>query len=276
MKNAIQLKAQIRNLSKEYKITAQVILQNYMMERLLERITVSPYHSKFVLKGGMLIASMVGLTSRSTMDLDATMQDFDLTEKNIKTAFTEISSIEIDDGIKFSLGKIEEIRESDPYGGFRVYINGSYDTTKTLVKVDLSTGDKITPRAVPYDFKLLMQPRSILIFSYNLETILAEKLETILTRGVLNTRPRDFYDIFVLRQRKIDYPLLSKAVTATSKWRGAESNLANSDATLSTIREDQIMQERWKRYCNDFDYAKGINFHEVIERVAYLLKTISA
>ena len=214
MRNAMQLKAKIRNISREKRISAQVILQNYMMERLLERVSSSPYKASFILKGGMLISAMIGLESRTTMDIDATIRNRPLTVENIKRIFNEILVLDINDGVSFRLKWINEIRENDMYSGFRISMDCFYDTLTVPIKVDLTSGDRITPHAIEYKYKLLMEERWISIYSYNLETILAEKIETVLFRGILNTRSKDFYDIYKLSKLRgigIDYSLCKKS-----------------------------------------------------------------
>ncbi len=181
MKNAMQLKAIIKNLSKEKHISPQLVLQNAMMERLLERISVSNYHDNFILKGGFLIAAIVGLDTRATMDMDATIKDLQVTKDRILDMFEEICNIPLNDDIEFTVLGIEEIRESDEYEGFRVSLTANYAPMAVPLKVDITTGDKITPREMKFTYKLLLEERSISVLAYNLETILAEKLETVIS-----------------------------------------------------------------------------------------------
>lgn len=277
MRRAMQLKAKIRNLAQEKRLPAQVILQNYMLERLLERIALSPYQSMIILKGGMLIASMVGIESRSTMDMDATIKNFTLTEHHIRTMFEQILGIKLDDEVMFQLLRIDEIRETDAYSGYRLSLEGVYDTVNVPLKIDLSTGDRITPEAIQYDFKLLFEQRTIPIWSYNIETVLAEKMETIITRGILNTRLRDFYDVYILSKLetiKFDQSLYSEAVAATIERRGSSGVTSKVETVIKTIRNDITMQDRWLKYQREFEYARGITFNEtldVIERLALFI-----
>ena len=198
MKNAMQLKAIIKKMAKDKKISAQLVLQNYMLERLLERVSLSRFRDHFILKGGFLIAAMVGLDTRATMDMDATIKGYPVDEKTIRAMFEEICTIEIPDDITFTFRSIGEIREGDEYTGYRVALTADFPPMAVPLKLDITTGDKITPKEIEYSFKLLMEDRSISILAYNLETILAEKLETVVSRGDQNTRPRDYYDIYVL------------------------------------------------------------------------------
>lgn len=196
IKTARQLKDLIRNLSREKSADAQLLMRNYMMERFLERISLSEYRDKFILKGGMLVAAMVGLDARSTMDLDATVKGANVNVEDIENLISAIVSVPIDDGVKFQLKSISEIMDEAEYPGIRVSMTTTFDGVVTPLKIDISTGDAITPREVRYSFKLMLENRSIDIWAYNLETVLAEKLETIITRTTTNTRMRDFYDIY--------------------------------------------------------------------------------
>ena len=266
----MQLKAKIRNISREKRISAQVVLQNYMMERLLERVSSSLYKSSFILKGGMLISAMIGLESRTTMDIDATIKNYPLTVENIQRIFNEILALDINDGVSFRLKWINEIRENDLYSGFRISMDCFYDTLTVPIKVDLTSGDRITPHAIEYKYKLLMEERWISIYSYNLETILAEKIETVLFRGILNTRSRDFYDIYKLsklRGIEIDYSLCKKALIATMERRKSINLLSNSENIVDFIRRDRFILERWAKYQREFNYVNQISFAEVMDEI---------
>ena len=200
IKTARQLKDLIRNLSRKKSADAQLLMRNYMMERFLERISLSEYRDKFILKGGMLVAAMVGLDARSTMDLDATVKGANVNVEDIENLISAIVSVPLDDGVKFQLKSISEIMDEAEYPGIRVNMTTTFDGVVTPLKIDISTGDAITPREIRYSFKLMLEDRSIDIWAYNLETVLAEKLETIITRTTTNTRMRDFYDIYILEQ----------------------------------------------------------------------------
>ena len=219
MKNAMQLKAYVKNIAKEKDISAQLVLQNYMLERYLERVSLSEYRDKYIIKGGFLIASLVGLESRATMDLDATIKGYPVNEDSIRSMVESIISVPVDDGISFQIKDIGLIREDDEYGGIRVSLNANYEKMAVPLKLDITTGDKITPGEIEYSYKLMMEERSISILSYNLSTILAEKLETVVSRGDQNTRPRDYYDIFILsklQDKNIEIDTLRDALIATS------------------------------------------------------------
>ena len=213
MSNAMSLKAKIRNIAKQKNIPAQVIMQNYMFERLLVRLAKSEYKDKFVLKGGMLVAAIVGLDNRATMDLDTTLKNLPLTPDSIKNALIEITDISCDDEVTFEINSIAPIREDDIYGGYRVMVNAKYDTLVTPLSIDVSTGDAITPYAVEFTFnEIFDEDKSFELWAYNIETVLAEKVETILRRTVFNTRPRDFYDAYILATtQKFDKSIFKEA-----------------------------------------------------------------
>lgn len=277
MKNAMQLKAYVKNLAKEKNISAQIVLQNYMLERLLERISISEYHDNFILKGGFLLAAMVGLDTRATMDMDATIKGLPVTKETISEMFGEICKIHIDDDINFEFSGIADIREDDEYGGYRVSLSGNYPPMAVPLKIDITTGDKITPREMMYSFNLMFEERSINVLAYTVETILAEKLETIISRGDQNTRPRDFYDVYILntlQKQNIDNKILKDAFAATVKKRGAEHIVSNYKEIIETVASSTVMNNQWTRYQKEFDYAKDTNFKDICLMIKELLSSI--
>lgn len=267
MKKSMQLKAKIKNLALKNKIPAQAVLQNFMLERLLERVATSDYKDKIILKGGMLIASMIGIGSRTTMDMDATVRGYPLSDEAIQSAFAEICSIPLNDDVILTLNSITPIRDEDEYGGFRLMINANYETINTPLKVDITTGDIITPEAVRYTFHSSFEEKKIEIWAYNIETILAEKVETILRRSVLNTRPRDFYDVYILmktHQRTINKDIFIAALNATAQKRASLTALQDQRKILQAIQSDLLMKRRWDLYCKENYYANSIEFDGVI------------
>jgi predicted nucleotidyltransferase component of viral defense system len=267
MSKAMQLKAKIKNLALKNHVPAQAVLQNFMLERLLERISVSKYKDMVILKGGMLIASMVGISSRTTMDMDATLRGYPLTEKAIQEALSEICAIPLGDEVSLELDHIAPIREDDEYGGFRVAIIAKYESINTPLKIDITTGDIITPEAIRYAFQSNFENKKIDVWAYNIETILAEKVETILRRSVLNTRPRDYYDVYIImktQRRAINKNLFRTALSATAQKRTSLAALRDQDIILQSIQTDTIMRQRWERYCKENYYANGIEFDVVI------------
>jgi predicted nucleotidyltransferase component of viral defense system len=261
-------------LAAKYHIPAQAVLQNYMLERLLERISISKYRDNVILKGGMLIASLVGISSRTTMDMDTTLKSHPLSEEGIERSFSEICAIPLDDGTAFQLDHVEPIRSDDEYGGFRVKLLAVYESIRTPLKVDVTTGDALTPGAIRYAFPSSFEDKLIEVWAYNIETILAEKVETILRRSVLNTRPRDFYDVFIIVKTQghvFDQSLFVKALEATSNNRMSLDALADRKRILGTIRSDVTMRQRWERYCAENYYARGIALDEVLDILATIV-----
>lgn len=274
MKNAMQLKAIIKNLAKEKNISAQLVMQNFMLERLLERISISKYQSNFILKGGFLIAAMVGLATRATMDMDVTIKNLPVNEETVRDMFEDICRIELNDDVTFSFRSIGEIREGDEYTGYRVHLTANYPPMAVPLKLDITTGDKITPREVKYSFKLLLEDRSISVLAYNLETVLAEKLETVISRGDQNTRPRDYYDVYILRKlqfHNINPQALKQAFIATSQKRGSYEVVLNYKRIMDTVKNSKVMQEQWQAYQKNFEYAKDVDFGDVCDVVVRIM-----
>ena len=273
IKTARQLKDLIRNLSREKSADAQLLMRNYMMERFLERISLSEYRDKFILKGGMLVAAMVGLDARSTMDLDATVKGANVNVEDIENLISAIVSVPIDDGVKFQLKSISEIMDEAEYPGIRVSMTTTFDGVVTPLKIDISTGDAITPREVRYSFKLMLEDRSIDIWAYNLETVLAENLETIITRTTTNTRMRDFYDIYILDQlhgNTLNRQTLYDALLATAKKRGTERHLAEAVDVLNEVESSPVMQKLWESYRRKFSYAADLEWSIIMGAVRSL------
>ena len=273
MSKAMSLKAKIRNIAKQKNIPAQVILQNYMFERLLVRLSISEYKEKFVLKGGMLVAAIVGLDNRATMDLDTTLKNLPLTPEAIHRALEDICDIEFDDGVMFEIGTISPIREDDIFCGYRVMLNAKLDTLLTPLNIDISTGDAITPHAVQYNFsEIFDDEKSYKLWAYNIETVMAEKVETILRRGVFNTRPRDFYDAYILATtQKFDKAVFADALNATANHRGTAQQIADVPSILHNIEESTELKVMWDKYRKQFAYAADIEYGQIIAVINSLL-----
>ena len=269
MSNAMSLKAKIRNIAKLKNIPAQVILQNYMFERLLVRFAKSEYKDKFVLKGGMLVAAIVGLDNRATMDLDTTLKSLPLTPEAITGALQQVCSIESDDNVTFEVGTATPIRDDDIYGGYRVMLNAKYDTIVTPLSIDVSTGDAITPNPVEYTFsEIFDDEKSYCLWAYNIETVMAEKVETILRRGVFNTRPRDFYDAYILATtQKFDKDIFAEALKATAAHRGTTEQISDVPTILKNIEESLELRAMWDKYRKQFAYAEGIEYENIISEL---------
>lgn len=273
---AMSLKAKIRNIAKSKNIPAQVILQNYMFERFLNRLSVSEYKEKFVLKGGMLVAALVGLDNRATMDLDTTLKNLPLTPEAIEKALSEIFEIDLNDDVKFRLKSISPIREDDIYGGYRVALDAIYETIVTPMTIDVSTGDVITPNAVQFSFTGLFDDElKFELWAYNIETVLAEKVETILRRSVFNTRPRDFYDAYILiTTQKFDKAVFAEALEKTIEHRGTKDQINDYMDTMTVIENSDALKTMWSNYQKQFAYANDIGFDDVCDATKGLLSEI--
>ena len=250
-------------------------MRNYMMERFLERISLSEYRDRFILKGGMPVASMVGLDARSTMDIDATVKGATVNIEEVRNIITAVTAVPLDDGVTFRIKRIDEIMDEAEYPGIRVSMETTFDRVITPLKIDISTGDAITPREVKYSFKLMLEDRSIDIWAYNLETVLAEKLETIVSRATANTRMRNFYDLYILNRfygRDIVAENLYAALIATAKKRVTEKYLADASAVFDEVENDANMNKLWQAYRKKFAYAADLSWTAVMASVRNLYK----
>ena len=271
---AEQVKGRIKNLAKQNGADARVLVRLYMMARFLERVSVSQYAGNFVIKGGILVTSMVGIAMRSTMDIDASIRNRDLSEEDARRIVDEVAAISLDDDIRFQINDVSGIMDEMEYPGIRITMDAIMGKMVTPIKIDISTGDIITPRAVEYSYKLLLENRSINLWSYNLETILAEKLQTILARGILNTRMRDFYDIHTLLtgySDQINAVTFSQAFHATCEKRGSFQLVNQSNEILKMISDDTAMGELWTSYRKRYSYAENITYAEAISSIKKLI-----
>ena len=271
---AMSLKGKIKNYAKNNNIAAQVVLQNYMFERFLERLSLSEYSDKFVVKGGMLIAAIVGLDTRSTMDLDTTLRNLPLTEEQISAALSTICKIELKDYVLFKIKSVLPIRKDDVYGGYCVRLDAIYDTIVTPLSIDISTGDIITPAAIKYEFGgIFDEDVKISLWGYNIETVMAEKVETILSRGVFTSRPRDFYDVFILgTTQKYDKEIFKEALKATAIHRGSLRKIADINGIIEQISSNIDLKNMWEKYQKKFVYAREISYESIIDTLETILK----
>lgn len=272
-----KVKGKIRSLAKQKNADARTLMRIYMMERFLERISVSKYKDNFVIKGGMLITAMVGVSLRSTMDIDTSIKNHTLSEEEARRMIDEISRIDVKDGVSFEIKEAASIMDEMEYTGIRFSMDAVMGNLCTPLKIDISTGDIITPHAMEYQYKLLLENRSIDLWSYNLETILAEKMQTVLARGLLNTRMRDFYDIRILLSlydKEINAKTLRKAFCATCKKRGTETLIRTGETVLDTIKKDTHLQELWGLYKKKYSYASEISYESIIKSMESLFATI--
>ncbi|MBQ9035989.1 MAG: nucleotidyl transferase AbiEii/AbiGii toxin family protein [Erysipelotrichaceae bacterium] len=275
IRTATQLKAKIRNLSAGDSRKAQTLIRNYIMERFLERVALSRYRNNFILKGGMLVAAVVGLDTRATMDIDTTVKSLHLDMENARRVIEEIISVEIPDGVDFSITRATDIMEEHDYSGIRFMLEATMDNLRQAIKIDISTGDVITPRAVEYSYHLMFENRSISLLTYNLETLLAEKMETIMSRGTANTRMRDFYDIYVISsQKSFDQDVLKNAFYATSEKRETIVQIPDFIETISLIESDEVMKSQWQNFKNDSFFVGELSWAEVMASVRNLAEII--
>lgn len=270
----MSLKGRIKHYAKSNNIAAQVVLQNYMFERFLERLSKSEYQEKFVVKGGMLIAAIVGLDTRSTMDLDATLRNLPLTEGQITEAISKVCAIDLDDDVLFEIKSVDPIRKDDVYGGYCVRLDAKYDTIVTPLSIDISTGDVITPEAVQYEFSgIFDEDIRIKLWGYNIETVMAEKIETILSRGVFTTRPRDFYDVYILgTTQKYNAEVFAEALRATAMHRGSTEQIADVDGIINQISANDDVKNMWDKYQKKFSYARDISYDSIMGVLKQLLE----
>ena len=272
IKTSRQLKDLTRNLSKGDSGKAQFLIRNYAMERFLERMSISQYKDSFILKGGVLVTAMVGLDMRMTMDIDTTIRNFPLTPEKAEQVVAEIISISLEDNLRFEIKSVSNIMDESEYGGIRLSLDAFLDTMRIPLKIDISTGDQITPSEIRFQYKLMFEERYISIWAYNLETVLAEKLEAILVRSTLNTRLRDFYDVYILQSKgmQIDLGILSDAIRATCKKRGSENVLPIYQDIFDRIEHSASMSSLWSAYQTKNAYAENIAWNAVVYAARFL------
>lgn len=277
IKNKDSLKAKVSNLSKETNIPNKYIIQEFMFEALLRRISISKYKEKFVIKGGFLLSSIFGVNLRSTMDLDATIKGLPLTKENLENIMSEIITININDNINFELENIKDIRLEDEYSGYNVNLKADFDGLRTNLMIDVTTGDVITYSETEYQYKTIFDNEVINIMSYNFETVIAEKFESILSRNIDNTRMKDYYDLYMfvnLKWNDIDKNELFEAIKNTSRKRGTIDYTLNVSKYIELIENDSKLKQLWKSYVSVYDYAKDINFEDTIKAIKVICEVI--
>lgn len=269
-----QLKDWINNRAKRDGVIANTLLQSFMMERLLERIAISNYRDNIILKGGFLIAAMIGIDMRSTMDMDTTIKGISIDQPGIHKILSEIISIDLEDHVNFNIKGIKSIHDISEYDDFRVSLEAIFFTIKVNLKIDITTGDMIIPGEVDYAYKLMFEEREISVKAYNLNTILAEKIESILARNIFNTRARDYYDLYILiklNNSVLDRDELEIAIRKKAEERDSTRYLDNHVAYLDSISESQELRKIWNDYSNKYSYAKNIEFDQIIKTIRDLL-----
>ena len=272
-----QIKGRIKSVAKQNNADARTLMRIYMMERFLERLAQSEYRDNFIIKGGILVTAMIGVAHRSTMDIDTSMKNLNLSAEDALRVVNRVKDIDLDDGVSFDVKDVSNIMDEMEYPGIRVTMNANVGRLITPLKIDISTGDVITPRAIEFNYDLLLGDRSISLWSYNLETILAEKLQTVLARGILNTRMRDFYDIRMLLdtyEDKVNKAVLKDAFAATCKKRGTDHLQEQAEEIIKIIEADEQLQVLWRAYQKKYSYAAEIDYASVISGVRKLMDWI--
>ena len=276
VEETIKLKA--KELENKYNMNYYEALQRFMLERVLERISVSKYQDNFILKGGLLLAIMFGIENRTTKDMDTTIKGIDISKNKIVKILNEILSIDLKDGTKFDIVNVTDIRQEDEYGGNKYHITGRINNTKVNLEIDISTGDKVTPKELKFKYPLLFENRSILINSYNIETILAEKIETVLRRGKYNSRMKDYYDIYLFLTKlknDIDINILKEAINSTFTKRNSFEYLKDYDVIIDSIINNERIEKLWGIYSNKYKYAKCININEILNLLKKIIKNLN-
>lgn len=266
IKNAKSLMDKSRNLAATYNITANEVLQNYMFERILERLSISKYKSNFILKGGLLLSSIMGIDTRTTMDMDTCIKGINLTDEQLYKVLKEILNIDVGDNVSFEIKNSEPIREEDDYGGLRYNIIAKFDNIKVNLSIDVATGDLITPCEIEYDYKMIFEDRSLKIMTYNIESIIAEKFQTVISRGILNSRMKDYYDLYyLLTYKEISKKYLKNAIMRTFERR--KTDLNTIEEVLNKISRSDFVEELWLNYTKKYQYAENIEFEKVIKNI---------
>lgn len=273
----MQLKALVNGRAKATGVSPQLMLQNYMLERLVDRISRSPWRDDVIVKGGVLIGSLIGVDRRTTKDLDTTVTSFSLSHETAAQIFGGICAIELDDDLKFELVRTEDIREVDEYPGIRIFVKAKYAPLSVPLTVDVTTGDRITPGAIAYEYPFVFDEGSAKIMAYSLETVMAEKLETVLSRNVATTRIRDFYDVFELWRVKgsiCDLDTLGAALSATCEKRTSAVVLERHSELVERMKRDGGLASQWERYAAKHSYARGIAFSETLGAVQEIMAAL--
>ena len=276
--NVQALKDKAKNCANKNNLSVGQVLQNYMFERFLERLSKSKYNDKFIIKGGLLLSSIMGINVRTTMDIDADIAGMDFKKDEIEKLINEIIKIDLKDEVEIILDKVEDIREENEYGGFKFKLIAKFGNLKIPFHIDISTGDIITPRAIEYKYKMILEDDYINIWTYNQETVVAEKLQTILSRKIENSRMKDFYDLYYFvnfRWNEIDKEILKKAIQVTFTKRETLSDLENINNIIEALETDSNLKMLWKDYQDRFKYAKNVKYKDAIEAIQIIKNVVS-
>ncbi len=270
--NSVQLKDKLKNISKEKNVDFNTLLRFYMYDRFIERLSVSKYKDNFILKGGFYLSTLFGIENRTTMDIDTAFRNANFNEKTIVKMIKKIVSIEIDDNTKLSYLGISPMRDEDEYGGFRVDIQIEIDNIKEKFHIDIATGDPITPKEINYKYKPVLGDNYVKLWAYNIETVLAEKVETILSRVELNGRMRDFYDVYLIYTKEWDSLNIEHFRNAIEKTFSKREYTGDPFVALDIIKNSEVLKERWNKYQKTFSYARGMDFDEIMDCLEKMIK----
>lgn len=277
MVSYVDIQERVKTIQNRYNLNYYELLQRFMFERILERISLSEYKDNFILKGGLLLSAMFGVDNRTTKDMDVTIKGIDVSKDKMLNVLNEILSIDLKDGVKFDVIDITDIREDDEYGGNKYHIVARLQNMKVNLEIDISTGDEVTPRELEYKYPLLFEDKSIIISSYNLETILSEKIETVLRRGKYNSRMKDYYDIYMFLTRlykEIDFRIMNEALINTFKKRDSFTYLNDYEMILDSLKENEKINVLWNKYIAKNVFAKNIEFGEIVLLLENFIKKL--
>lgn len=269
IKNAHSLMDKANNLARQYNISTNEVLQNYMFERILERISVSRYKNNFILKGGLLLSSIMGIDTRTTMDMDTCIKGITLTDEELYKVLEEVLNIDVNDGVKFEIRNSEPIREDDDYGGLKYNLISFFDRLRVNLSIDIATGDPITPKEIEYDYKMMFEEKVLKIMTYNVETIIAEKFQTVISRGVLNSRMKDYYDLYYLITYK-DYSESNLKLAIEKTFKNRDTDVKSVEKELTEIEKSEFVIEQWESYSKKHSYTNNIDFEMIIEKIRLL------
>ncbi len=271
IKNAKSLMDKSRNLAASCNVTVNEVVQKYMFERILERLSVSKYKNNFILKGGLLLSSIMGIDTRTTMDMDTCIKGIDLTDEQLYEVLQEILNIDVNDGVKFEIRNSKPIREEDDYGGLKYNLLAIFDNLRVNLSIDIATGDLITPREIEYAYKMMFEDKDLKIMTYNIESIIAEKFQTVISRGILNSRMKDYYDLYYLiSYKEFSKENLKNAIEKTFSKR--DTDIKSIDKVIDEIEKSEFVKELWTSYSEKYQYAKNIEFKEVINSIKKIEK----
>ena len=269
-----ELNEKSKKLEHKYKLNHYELLQRFMFERLLERISVSKYNDNFILKGGLLLSSMFGVDNRTTKDMDTTIKGIDISNNKMISILDEIFAIDIHDNVKFEITDVTDIREEDKYGGNKYYILAKMENLQIKIDIDISTWDEVIPRELNYKYKSIFEEKEFLIYSYNAETILSEKIETILRRGLYNSRMKDFYDVYMFLQNEknlINIETFEIAFLNTIKRRDSWNYLKDYENILDDITKYERIHSLWNGYTGKNKYANKIELDDIVNDLKIFL-----